>query len=602
MNSNLNPYIIELESKIQILELENETLSAKAEENLLLNRAFEEINVYDDIDNLLLNTLESISILLNIQFSGLFDIVDKQLICRSSYSLFSNEENVNIQLEVQEDDIQRLLSNEACFLNRTDAGFIFSFPNSDFVAENAIIIPSNSKIFKSRVFTFINDISDQDLNERRPLFEKIIRIITARLERIYFQNELLKLNKELEKKVELRTNELFNQNIKLVATNSDLIEAKGKAEQSDRLKTAFMNNISHEIRTPLNAILGFAPFVIEPNISQEEKEQFLNMLFNSGERLMNTVTDYMDISLLVSDSIELFPKQFDISLLLKEILEQFQGACAKKNLAFNMDLPEPSDQFMLNSDRELVRKIVTHLVDNAVKFTETGSVEFGYVLKTESEHPEIELFVKDTGHGISLNAQTRIFDAFMQENIATTRGYEGSGLGLSIAKGLTKLLGGEIRLESEQNIGTKVFVTFPVETAVLSEQTKVDSTKNREENYRTILVAEDEESNYLFIETTLKRSFDKILKAVNGQEAVDLCHKHPEIDLILMDIKMPVMGGIEATRLIKSFRKDLPIIAVTAYAQTGDEHRYREAGCDDYISKPFKKEKLVKLIEEYFKK
>jgi len=381
----------------------------------------------------------------------------------------------------------------------------------------------------------------------------------------------------------------------------DLIKAKDKAEESDRLKTAFMNNISHEIRTPLNGILGFAPFIIEPDISQEEKEMYLNTLNYSGERLMNTVTSYIDISMLVSGSIEIVPKQFDISLLLKEIFENSQGACAKKNLAFKITLPEKKDQFMLNTDRELVWKIVAHLVDNAIKFTQKGSVEIGCNIITVENSDYVVLYVKDTGHGISTDKQKIVFDAFMQENIASTRGHEGSGLGLSIAKGLTQLLGGKIRLESEQNKGTTVFVTFPVEKKIPTEQTKDDSTKYSGEKFGTILIAEDDDLNYLFIETILNGNSSKLLRAENGQEAVDLCHQHPEIDLVLMDIKMPVMGGIEATLLIKSFRKDMPIIAVTAFAQTGDENRFREAGCVDYISKPFKKEKLLELIGKYIK-
>ncbi|MDP3180733.1 MAG: PAS domain S-box protein, partial [Bacteroidota bacterium] len=215
MNSNLDPTYIELESKIQILEIENETLSAKAEENLLLNRAFEEIDVYDDIDKLFLSTLESISVLLNIQFSGLFDIVDNQFICKSSYALFSNEETVNIQLKVQEPILKRLILNETCFFSKPDSGFTFNYPDSDFKAEQVLLIPLHSEFIKNRYFVFINDSSQQDLAERKQLFEKIIRIISTKLERIYFQNELKILNEELEKKFAIRTVELQNRNIEL---------------------------------------------------------------------------------------------------------------------------------------------------------------------------------------------------------------------------------------------------------------------------------------------------------------------------------------------------------------------------------------------------
>ncbi|NQU34250.1 MAG: PAS domain S-box protein, partial [Bacteroidetes bacterium] len=226
MSPNLDTYITELESKIQILELENETLSAKAEENLLLNRAFEGINVDDDIENLLITSLESISILLNIQFTGLFDLIDNKFICKSSYALFSNEETVNIHLKVPETLIKKLISKKTCFLNIMELGFTFSYPNSDFVAENAIIIPFDSEIIKNRFFVFINNSNGQSLKKRASLFEKIIQIISSKLERIYYQNELKILNEELEKKINIRTKELQKR-------NSELFVERLRAEKNE---------------------------------------------------------------------------------------------------------------------------------------------------------------------------------------------------------------------------------------------------------------------------------------------------------------------------------------------------------------------------------
>jgi PAS domain S-box-containing protein len=381
---------------------------------------------------------------------------------------------------------------------------------------------------------------------------------------------------------------------------SELIKAKEKAETSDRLKTAFMNNISHEIRTPLNAILGFAPFVIEPDISQEEKESMLEILNISCDRLINTVTDYMNISLIVSGNMKAYPKPMNLSRMMEEVYFHFQKRCSLTNLELKLNIPSNYEHFILTTDMELLTKILNHLLDNAIKFTQKGFVEFGYIQKSDSGQKEVELFVKDTGQGISSNAQKRIFDAFMQEDIANTRAHEGSGLGLSIAKGLTQLLGGKIMLESEKDKGTTVSFVLPCEDCTEPEPDNVELIKDSSvEKSSMILIAEDDDSNYLFIETVLRDRRFKLLKAVNGQEAVDLCHKHPEIDLVLMDIKMPVMNGIEATQQIKSFRKDLPIIAVTAFAQNGDEHSFREAGCDDYISKPINKTRLFGLIKKH---
>ena len=398
--------------------------------------------------------------------------------------------------------------------------------------------------------------------------------------------------------------ELINTNKELVLQNEvkqkqalELVHARDKAEASDRLKTAFMNNISHEIRTPLNAILGFAPFVIEPDITIQKKEEYVEILNFSSKRLMNTITDMMDISLIVSGNMEAHPHPIEITSLLTNVIEYFQEPCKKKNLELKMQFPDTADQIILIADREMLLKTVSKLVDNSIKFTEEGEVTLGF----EITNDQIEIFVKDTGKGIEKDVQELIFKHFFQEDTSVTRGYEGNGLGLSIAKGLIQLLGGEIRLESTKNVGTTVFLTLPYSTSAAFSKTKDLTNAIRVKGMPVILIAEDNESSYSFFETVLRKG-SKTLRACNGQEAVDLCRKHPEINLVLMDIKMPVMNGIEATHIIKSFRNDLPIIAVTAFAQSGDEFKIKEAGCDDYLSKPISKTELLSLIQKYFKK
>lgn len=380
----------------------------------------------------------------------------------------------------------------------------------------------------------------------------------------------------------------------------DLKAALEKAEASNRLKTAFLNNISHEIRTPLNGILGFAPFIIQPDIEPEEKEMFLNTLNKSGERLMNTVTDYMDISLLVSGNMEINPKPVNINLLLEEIHQKFKDSCVLQNLKFEVQTPEEQVNFEFISDDELVKKIITHLLSNAIKFTDNGFVKMGYSLKQDKEQAEIELFVKDSGKGISDVAKALVFETFRQENDLNTRAHEGSGLGLSISKGLVSLLGGSIQLDSEENKGTSIVVSFPIEVEASFKESKIKTTMEEKISAgRDLLIAEDDDMNYLFFETVLRNKFANIYRAENGQDAIELCKDYPSIGVVLMDIKMPGMDGLEATRQIKLFRKELPIIAVTAFAMHGDEKRIREAGCDDYLSKPVDKNKLVDILSKY---
>ena len=396
-------------------------------------------------------------------------------------------------------------------------------------------------------------------------------------------------NQILEEKVKERTAELKNTIVKLEI-------AKNKAEASDRLKTAFMNNISHEIRTPLNGILGFAPFIIKPNISAEEKKLYFEILNSSSTRLMNTITDMMDISLIISGNMEVHPQPTDISLLLTDIFKNFQVACKKKNLEFKIQYPQNVDNFILNTDREILRKAVSKLVDNSVKFTNEGSITLGF----EQINNEIEIFVKDTGQGIGEDSQELIYKSFMQEDVSDTRGHEGNGLGLSISRGIMQLLGGKIRLESTKNIGTTVFLSLPHSSSAVTLKQKNSANDVKGGGMPLILIAEDDDSNYLYVEMLLRKDY-KTLRAFDGQETVDLCRIHQDITLVLMDIKMPVMNGIEATHIIKSFRNDLPIIAVTAYARSGDEYKIREAGCDDYISKPVIQTELLSLIRKYLK-
>jgi len=281
--------------------------------------------------------------------------------------------------------------------------------------------------------------------------EELLSRVATHIELKKSKDKLKHMNEKLDQLVKERTSELEK-------TVAALEIAKEKAEKSDRLKTAFMNNISHEVRTPLNGILGFGEFMLEPNLTQSEKQEYWEILNRSSKRLMDTITSYIDISLIVSGNLEVNPRLVDIPLLFKTIQGQFYKLCLEKNLELIVNLPDTLDQFKLITDSELLHKSLSHLLDNALKFTNNGNIIIGF----EPKEDVIEFFVKDTGQGIAEESKESIFEHFIQENISNTRGHEGSGLGLTIAKGITKLLGGKIRLESELNKGTSVFITIPI--------------------------------------------------------------------------------------------------------------------------------------------
>jgi len=409
------------------------------------------------------------------------------------------------------------------------------------------------------------------------------------LEARYLHQQLENQNQILEYKVQQRTLEIDKKNV-------ELSEAKEKAEASDRLKTAFMQNISHEVRTPLNGIIGFGSLLSEPDISEQDRIQFLSLLKASSNRLVNTITDYMDISLLVSGLMEVNIKPVKIGKVLSEINNKFSTLCKIKNITLNIILHQEGEDFEIHTDYELLQKVISHLVDNAIKFTHFGSVNIGF----KADREIVEIYVTDTGIGIEQNSQERIFESFMQENVSSTRGHEGSGLGLSIIKGVLNLLGGEIRVESVKGEGSTFIVSLPVEHGILHSDESYKPLINKELNgLPVMLIADDESTHRIYLDSFLKKYTSRIFQARNGREAVDLCREHPEIQLVMMDIKMPVLDGLEATREIKSFRKDILIIAFTAYAMNRDRKAALDAGCDDYVAKPTDSDGLSEVLKKH---
>lgn len=404
----------------------------------------------------------------------------------------------------------------------------------------------------------------------------------------YLVQQLANQNQILEEKVKARTADLERNNFELIA-------ARDKAEASNRLKTAFMNNISHEIRTPLNGILGFAPMAIDPSYSVSEKQEFLEILNLSGKRLIQTITDYMDISLLTSGNMDVIIKEFAPGLLVDEIQKQYHSLCSKKGISLVVEKQEAFNSVTVKSDRSFLKKILAHLMDNALKFTDHGRINLGVSVKINL----IEFYVKDTGVGVSEAALPIIFEHFSQEDQSTTRGYEGNGLGLAIAKGMIAILGGTIIAESVKGIGSTFTFTIPwVEDSYELTSPEIQVQDDKSTRRPIILVAEDEPYSFLFFELALDKDYE-IIRAEDGEEAVELCSLISEIQLVLMDLKMPKMNGLIATQEIKKIRKDLPVIALTAYAESGIREKCMKAGCDEYMTKPVGKMELLYKIQEF---
>ena len=402
--------------------------------------------------------------------------------------------------------------------------------------------------------------------------------------------------------------ELINTNKELAFQNAEkekraieLIIAKEKAEESDRLKSAFLTNMSHEIRTPMNGILGFTELLKEPNLSSDDQLDYIQTIQISGARMLNTINNIVDVSKIESGLIQVDIKETNINEKMEFTYKFFKPEIEIKGLKFLLKNSLPSKEAIIKTDNEKVYGILTNLVRNAIKFTYEGSIEFGYEKKGEY----LEFFVKDTGIGIPQNQMELIFERFRQGSESHNRGYEGSGLGLSICKSYVEMLGGEIWVESKEGKGSIFYFNIPY-NAVSKEKAEIENVVSAEYNEveikkLKILIVEDDEISYSFLTKMLQKISYEVIHAITGIEAIDACRNNPDIDLVLMDIRMPFMDGNEATRQIRQFNKGVIIIAQTAYGYSSDSEKAIEAGCNDYISKPINKSLFYELIKKHIR-
>jgi len=401
-----------------------------------------------------------------------------------------------------------------------------------------------------------------------------------------------------------------NQPIGLIGVASDiterkhaeeeLIKSKNKAEESDRLKSAFLANMSHEIRTPMNGIIGFSELLKEPLLTGEEQHEYIEIIQQSGSRMLNIINDIVSISKVESGQMEVSIKETNINEQLNYIYTFFKPEAEQKRIELRQKNLLPLKCGNLLTDKEKLYAVLINLVKNALKFTDTGIIEFGCKLNNSNE---FEFFVSDTGVGIDAHQHEFIFDRFRQGSESLNRNYEGAGLGLAISKAYVLMMGGKIWVESTKGKGSTFYFTLPyIDSSPGKEKTAgARLTSDFAGMKLKILIAEDDDVSGLYINKILKSVSDKIIRAKTGAEAIELCKINPAIDLILMDIKMPVMDGYEATREIRKFNPDVVIFAQTSFALTGDSDKALAAGCNDYIAKPYNKADLYLLIEKHFK-
>ena len=372
-----------------------------------------------------------------------------------------------------------------------------------------------------------------------------------------------------------------------------------KAEKASQMKSLFLANMSHEIRTPLNAIEGFSRVIVETD-SEEERMKYYQIVESNNQRLSSLINEILDLSRVESGEIQMKKTMTDINLMCENIKQLFKFRCPP---SIKLEFEKPLMTVTMNTDANRLVQVFSNLISNALKHTTMGSITYGF--RVISEMKEIEFFVKDTGTGIEPEFIDSIFNTYASQDAEQKKGY---GLGLALCKIIVEKLGGTISVESTVNIGSTFTFKLPFEGTVggINQEHTTTTTNVRtirvsacpdDMNQKTILVAEDEDSNYELVKIVLQKRF-RLLRAHNGIEAVTI-NEDERPDLILMDIRMPEMSGLDATRIIKEVNHDTPVIALSAYAFEENIREAKAAGCDEFMAKPFRVENLIEVVKKY---
>ncbi len=390
----------------------------------------------------------------------------------------------------------------------------------------------------------------------------------------------------------------------------ELILSREKAVEADNLKSTFLANMSHEIRTPMNGILGFSELLKSDDTGPEERANYIDIIHQSGKQLMNIINDILDISKIEVGQIQINEENTSVNHILDELMILFNPAASDKGIELRLHKELNEKESVIRTDSVRLRQILSNLINNAIKFTKKGYVEFGYLLVPECMGKNAELkdciqfYVTDTGIGIPANKREIIFDRFRQSDESHTRKFGGTGLGLAISKGFVELLGGTIWHESEEHKGSTFYFTIPYKVGDPEKIQKIEEKFADQYHWNNfkVLIVEDDDISYRYMSKVLEKTNIGVIRAVTGIEAIELCKKNPDFDLILMDIQLPGINGYEATRRIRAFAPDIPIIAQTAHALAEDRKKSLDIGCNDFITKPIKRNILLRKMEKYLVK
>lgn len=499
--------------------------------------------------------------------------------------------------------------------SRKNQGLLEAMPDMMFVFDrNGVILDSHSgkdSLYYKPKSSFLNkniqDVLPQDLASLT--LKKITKVIQSGKSDIYkYKLVIQNIENVYESRMVLLDDHHVLSIVRDITERERMMEelkmAKEKAEESDKLKSAFLATMSHELRTPLNAIIGFSGLIINNDYPGKEIE-YSHIVHNNGKHLLEVINSILNISSIEAGDIRLHEAEFDAAELAETVFSVLQAELEARNktmIQARFNPPRRDQPIIAYSDQTKIRQILVNLISNAVKFTNHGYIEIGYTTDNE----DLIFTVSDTGIGIDKQDQKKIFEQFRQLDDTHTRSTDGVGLGLSVCQKLADLLSADISVQSELDKGTTFELRLSYVLNQFSEESQAAESKKTDYEIdeqairnKTILIAEDEESNFMLLKAILQRFKCIILHAKNGQEAISMVQNNANIDLIFMDIKMPVKNGYEATKEIKATHPSIPVIALTAYAMRGDREKAYDSGCDEYLAKPLNKDQLIELVKQY---
>ena len=508
--------------------------------------------------------------------------------------LKESEENYRILAESSPYGIIVHNAGKLIYYNRQAIKIFRADQNTDYTGRNILdfLHPEYYEVVKERTRNLYKGISYPDF------FQEIFVNPDGELIQVEVASTAIVYNGEPSAQV------IFTDISERKKMEQELIMAKEKAEETDKLKTSFLENMSHEIRTPLNGIIGFSTLLKYKTLDEKDRIKYLDVIEQSGKHLLNIINDLIEISRIESGHIDIRKEIFNLNTLLDDLFVFFSKSAQMRisPVLVSLQKDAPDDFSCVITDPSRLKQILINLLNNALKFTSKGSIDFGYEKKDEKI---IQFFVKDSGIGIPDNAKEYIFERFRQADDTKTREFGGAGLGLTISKGLVDILGGNIWFESEYEQGTSFYFTLPLSfksCEVSKSDSDGDVIKDIDWTGNSILIAEDEQSNFILLKHILKPTGISVTRAENGLEVMHLLDKDERaFDVILMDIKMPEMDGLETIKRIRKKKYNIRAIAQTAYAMTDDRQKCINAGFDEYITKPLKTEELLKLLSKFIK-